>query len=106
MTVGISMALHEASVMAHRLGHIATRDLVDYHVPVNADIGQLEVQWLDEVDLQANPMGTRGIGENGIVGSAAAVANPVHNATGQRFRHLPITPDKVLTELSRVRPRV
>ncbi|MDX6301590.1 MAG: xanthine dehydrogenase YagR molybdenum-binding subunit [Nocardioidaceae bacterium] len=96
MTFGISMALHEASVMDHRLGHIATRDLVDYHVPVNADVGDLEVLWLDEPDEHANPMGTKGIGEIGIVGSAAAVANAVHNATGIRVRDLPITPDKLV----------
>jgi xanthine dehydrogenase YagR molybdenum-binding subunit len=96
MTFGISMALHEASVMDHRLGHIATRDLVDYHVPVNADVRELEALWLDEPDEHANPMGTKGIGEIGIVGSAAAVANAVHNATGIRVRDLPITPDKLV----------
>ena len=96
MTFGISMALLEESVMDHHLGHVATRDLVDYHVPVNADIGDLDVLWLDEVDPHANPMGSKGIGEIGIVGSAAAVANAVHNATGTRVRDLPITPDKLL----------
>ena len=82
--------------MDHRLGHIATRDLVDYHVPVNADIGDLQVLWLDEPDEHANPMGTKGIGEIGIVGAAAAVANAVHNATGIRVRDLPITPDRLV----------
>jgi len=96
MTFGISMALHEHSVIDHRLGHVVTRDLVDYHIPVNADIGQIEVGWLDEVDEHANPMGTKGIGEIGIVGAAAAVANAVHNATGIRVRDLPITPDRLL----------
>jgi xanthine dehydrogenase YagR molybdenum-binding subunit len=103
MTFGISMALLEETVMDHRLGHVATRDLVDYHVPVNADIGDLEAVWLDEVDEHANPMGTKGIGEIGIVGSAAAVANAVHNSTGVRFRELPITPDKVIVALRRDR---
>jgi xanthine dehydrogenase YagR molybdenum-binding subunit len=97
MTFGLSMALHERSVVDHRLGHIATRDLVDYHVPVNADIGELDVVWLDEQDEHANPMGTKGIGEIGIVGAAAAVANAVHNATGIRVRELPITPDRLLS---------
>src|SRR3954468_20987462 len=96
MTFGISMALHEHSVIDHRLGHVVTRDLVDYHIPVNADIGDLEVGWLDEVDEHANVRGTKGIGEIGIVGAAAAVASAVHNATGIRVRDLPITPDKLL----------
>jgi xanthine dehydrogenase YagR molybdenum-binding subunit len=96
MTFGLSMALHEAAVIDHRLGHVVTRDLVDYHVPVHADIGDLKVEWLDEADEHANPMGTRGLGEIGIVGSAAAVANAVYNATGIRVRDLPITPDKLV----------
>ena len=95
MTFGISMALHEQAVIDH-LGHVATRDLVDYHVPVNADIGDLQARWLDIPDEHANPMGTKGIGEIGIVGAAAAVANAVHNATGIRVRDLPITPDKLV----------
>jgi xanthine dehydrogenase YagR molybdenum-binding subunit len=95
MTFGISMALHEEAVIDH-LGHVATRDLVDYHVPVNADIGDLQARWLDIPDEHANPMGTKGIGEIGIVGSAAAVANAVHNATGVRVRDLPLTPDKLV----------
>ena len=97
MTFGLSMALQERGVLDHRLGHVVTRDLVDYHVPVNADIGRIEVGWLDEEDPHANPMGTKGIGEIGIVGAAAAVANAVHNATGVRQRHLPITPDRLVT---------
>jgi xanthine dehydrogenase YagR molybdenum-binding subunit len=97
MTFGLSMALHERSVLDHRLGHVVTRDLVDYHVPVNADVGELDVVWLDEQDEHANPMGTKGIGEIGIVGAAAAVANAVHNATGIRVRDLPITPDRLLS---------
>jgi xanthine dehydrogenase YagR molybdenum-binding subunit len=97
MTFGLSMALHEKSVLDHRLGHVVTRDLVDYHVPVNADVGELDVVWLDEQDEHANPMGTKGIGEIGIVGAAAAVANAVHNATGIRVRDLPITPDRLLS---------
>jgi xanthine dehydrogenase YagR molybdenum-binding subunit len=96
MTFGLSMALHEHSFMDHHLGHVATRDLVDYHIPVNADIGEIEVGWIDDPDEHANPMGTKGIGEIGIVGSAAAVANAVHNATGIRVRDLPITPDKLV----------
>jgi xanthine dehydrogenase YagR molybdenum-binding subunit len=92
MTFGISMALHERGVIDHGLGHVVVRDLVDYHVPVNADIGDMDVAWIDEPDEHVNPMGAKGIGEIGIVGSAAAVTNAVHNATGVRVRQLPITP--------------
>lgn len=99
MTFGISMALHEQGVIDHRLGHVVVRDLVDYHVPVNADIGEIGVDWIDEPDERANPMGTKGIGEIGIVGSAAAVANAVHNATGIRVRQLPITPVSLVAAL-------
>ncbi len=97
MVWGLSMALHEHSVIDHRLGHVVTHDLADYHVPAHADIGDIDVSWLDEEDPHANPMGLRGIGEIGIVGTAAAVANAVHNATGMRVRDLPITPDRLLT---------
>jgi xanthine dehydrogenase YagR molybdenum-binding subunit len=97
MTWGLSMALHEHSVVDHRFGHVMTNDLADYHIPTHADVGHLDVSWLEEEDLHANPLGAKGIGEIGIVGSAAAVANAVHNATGIRVRDLPITPDKLLT---------
>ncbi len=93
---GLSMALHEKSVVDHALGHVVTHDLADYHIPSHADIGDIDVSWLDEEDLHASPLGTKGIGEIGIVGSAAAVANAVHNATGIRVRDLPITPDRLL----------
>ncbi len=96
MTWGLSMALHEHSVLDHALGHVVTHDLADYHIPSHADIGDIDVSWLDEEDPVANPMGLRGIGEIGIVGSAAAVANAVHNATGLRVRDLPITPDRLV----------
>jgi xanthine dehydrogenase YagR molybdenum-binding subunit len=96
MTFGLSMALHEAVVMDARLGAIVTHDLADYHVAANADVGDLEADWIDEVDPHVNPMGTKGIGEIGIVGSAAAIANAVYHATGRRVRDLPITPDKLL----------
>jgi xanthine dehydrogenase YagR molybdenum-binding subunit len=96
MTFGLSMALHEAAVVDNRVGQVVTRDLVDYHIPVHADIGDLQVEWLDEQDEHANPMGTKGLGEIGIVGAAAAVANAVYNATGIRVRDLPITPDKLV----------
>jgi len=76
----------------------ATRNLADYHVPVNADIRNLEVYFVGEPDLAFNPMGSRGMGEIGITGTAAAVANAVYHATGKRVRDLPVTIDKLLTK--------
>jgi xanthine dehydrogenase YagR molybdenum-binding subunit len=93
MVMGLSMALHERSVLDPRFGHIVNHDLAEYHVPTNADVGEFEAIWLDEYDRHANPLGTHGIGEIGIVGAAAAVANAVYNATGIRVRDLPITPE-------------
>ena len=90
------MALHEESVIDPRLGHFVTHDLAEYHIAAYADIGDIEAAWLDEDDPHVNPMGAKGIGEIGIVGTAAAVANAVHHATGMRVRDLPITPDKLL----------
>jgi xanthine dehydrogenase YagR molybdenum-binding subunit len=75
---------------------VVTQDLASYHVATHADVGDLEAVWFDEDDFRVSPMGARGIGEIGIVGSPAAVANAVHHATGVRIRDLPITPDKLL----------
>jgi xanthine dehydrogenase YagR molybdenum-binding subunit len=96
MTFGLSMALHEEVVMDDRLGAIVTNDLAGYHVAANADVGEIEAAWMDELDPHVNPLGTKGIGEIGIVGSAAAIANAVFHATAIRVRDLPITPDKLL----------
>ena len=79
-----------------RYGNFATRSFADYHVPANLDIGEMEAIFINEQDLIPNKMGVKGIGEVGIVGVAAAVANAVFNATGKRIRTLPITPDKLL----------
>jgi xanthine dehydrogenase YagR molybdenum-binding subunit len=98
MTMGLSMALHEESVLDERFGHVINHDFAGYHIATHADVAHLDAIWLDEVDDRSTPMGSRGIGEIGIVGAAAAVANAVYHATGQRFRHLPLTPDKLLTE--------
>jgi xanthine dehydrogenase YagR molybdenum-binding subunit len=97
MTMGLSMALHEESVMDERLGQIVNHDFAGYHIATNADVVDLDAIWLDEVDDRSTPMGSRGIGEIGIVGAAAAIANAVHHATGKRIRALPITPDKLLS---------
>ncbi len=93
---GISGALHEESVRDHRFGHIVTQDLAGYHISTHADIRDIDAIWLDEVDEHVNPMGSRGAGEIGIVGAAAAVANAVYHATGVRVRDLPITVDDLL----------
>jgi xanthine dehydrogenase YagR molybdenum-binding subunit len=99
MTMGIGMALHEETVMDPHLGTWVNHDLAMYHVPVNADVPDIEATWIDEEDFHVNPMGAKGIGEIGIVGAAAAVANAVYNATGVRVRELPITPGKLLEQL-------
>jgi len=96
MTMGVSTALWEQSVMDPHTGHFVNHDLAEYHVATHADIPSMEAHWIEEHDPHVNAMGTKGIGEIGIVGTAAAVANAVHNATGIRIRDLPITPDKVL----------
>jgi xanthine dehydrogenase YagR molybdenum-binding subunit len=97
MTMGISMALLEESRMDERFGDYLNHDLASYHVAVNADVPRIDVAWIDEVDPHVNPMGAKGIGEIGIVGTAAAVANAVFDATGIRVRDLPITPDKLVS---------
>src|SRR5713101_7219915 len=96
MTMGLSMALHEASVLDPRFGDYVNHDFAAYHIATNADVGTIDVTWIDEEDLHVNPMGAKGIGEIGIVGTAAAIANAVYHATGIRVRDLPITLDKLL----------
>ena len=92
---GIGMALHEETLMDHRFGRFMNANLGEYHVPVNADIHDIEVIFVDEPDAIINPLGIKGVGEIGIVGVAAAVANAVYHATGKRVRDLPITLDKL-----------
>jgi xanthine dehydrogenase YagR molybdenum-binding subunit len=99
MTMGLSMALHEESVRDPRFGHVVTQDFATYHISAHADVADIDAIWLDEADEHTNPMGSRGAGEIGIVGSAAAVVNAVYNATGVRVRDLPVTLDKVLAGL-------
>jgi xanthine dehydrogenase YagR molybdenum-binding subunit len=96
MVWGIGFALTEHTVRDERNGRIVTRDLADYHVPVNADVPELKVIMVDERDDYVNEIGAKGIGEIGITGIAAAIANAVFHATGKRIRELPITPDKLL----------
>jgi xanthine dehydrogenase YagR molybdenum-binding subunit len=99
MTMGLGMALTEGSTMDAAFGDFAESDLASYHVPAHADVPAVEAHWIDEADPHLNPMGSKGIGEIGIVGTAAAIGNAVHHATGVRFRELPLTPDRVLTGL-------
>ncbi|MCD9198738.1 molybdopterin-dependent oxidoreductase [Aeromicrobium wangtongii] len=99
MTMGVSMALHEHGVMDERRGDYANHDLATYHVAACADIPDIHVEWLEEHDEHLNPVGGKGIGEIGIVGSAAAVANAVWHATGVRVRDLPVQPDALVGRL-------
>ena len=93
---GLSMALHEQAEVDHHLGRPMNHNLAAYHMPVNADIGDIEVLFVEEPDDIVNELGSKGVGEIGIIGVAAAVANAVYNATGKRLRDFPITVDKVL----------
>jgi xanthine dehydrogenase YagR molybdenum-binding subunit len=93
---GIGMALMEATDIDHRFGRMMTSTLADYHVPVNADVHSIETDFVEEDDLIVNPLGVKGMGELGMVGIPAAIANAVFHATGKRIRDLPITPDKLL----------
>lgn len=93
----ISFALHEHAHLDARAGRIVNNNLAEYHVPVNADIAELEVSALGIPDFKFNPIGSRGIGEIGITGASAAVANAIFNATGKRLRSAPITPDMVMS---------
>jgi xanthine dehydrogenase YagR molybdenum-binding subunit len=95
---GIGMALHEETAADHRFGRFMTHNLADYHVPVNADVHAIDVIFVEERDDEINPLGVKGVGEIGIVGTAAAVANAVYHATGRRVRDLPITLDKLMWE--------
>ncbi len=94
---GIGMALMEESKIDHRYGRWMIKDLADYHVPVHADIPEIEVIFIDKSDDILTPIGAKGLGEVGIVGIPSAIANAVYHATGKRVRDLPITPDKLLT---------
>jgi len=93
---GIGMALHEETVIDHRFGRFINHNFAEYHVPVNADIHDIDVIFVDEQETHLNALGAKGVGEIGIVGTAAAIANAVYHATGVRVRDLPITIDKVL----------
>jgi xanthine dehydrogenase YagR molybdenum-binding subunit len=92
----VGFALEEATHIDPRTGRAVNNNLAEYHVPVNLDIGTIEVSALDIPDKNFNPLGARGIGEIGITGASAAIANAIYHATGKRIREAPITPDKLL----------
>ena len=93
---GMGMALMEETKYDPNNGRIVTRDLAQYLVPVHADIPEIDVQFIEKPDPFISPIGARGIGEIGVTGMAAAIANAIYNATGKRVRDLPITPDKLI----------
>ena len=99
MVWGISYALMEHAVVDPRDGRFVTPDFGEYHVAVSADVPALEIEFIEEVDDHANPIGAKGVGELGISGAGAAVMNAVYNACGVRVYDLPITPDKLLAGL-------
>jgi xanthine dehydrogenase YagR molybdenum-binding subunit len=99
MVFGVGAALHEAMTLDPRFGYFVNHDLAEYHVPVHADIPAIDAIFLAELDDRSNPLKSKGIGELGICGAAASIANAIHNACGARIRDYPITLDKLLSSL-------
>ena len=99
MIWGVGTALTEVNAVDPRFGSFVNQDMAEYLAPVHADIVDLDSMFLDEADDKANPMGIKGVGELGIAGAGAAIANAIYNATGVRLRDYPMTPDKVLAGL-------
>ncbi|OYX37629.1 xanthine dehydrogenase family protein molybdopterin-binding subunit [Sphingomonas sp. 32-62-10] len=99
MIWGLGYALHEAAVLDQRSGSYVNRDLGEYHIPVNADVPQIEAYFIEEIDNHASPVGAKGIGELGISGAGAAITNAVYNACGVRVRDWPMTLDQILPSL-------
>jgi xanthine dehydrogenase YagR molybdenum-binding subunit len=99
MIMGIGSGIMEESIVDKRDGSFVNHDLAEYHVPVHADIPEIDAIMLDEREDKANPIGIKGLGEVGIVGAGAAIANAVFNATGIRVRSFPITLDKLIGQL-------
>jgi xanthine dehydrogenase YagR molybdenum-binding subunit len=96
MVWGIGSALHEESKLDHKYGRFMNHNLAEYHVPVNADVHDVRVLFVEEHDDIVNPLGAKGLGEIGIIGVAGAIANAVFHATGRRVRKLPITPESLI----------
>ena len=99
MVFGIGAALEEGLNLDPRFGFYVNHDLAEYHVPVHADVPAIEAIFLPELDAEANPLKSKGIGELGICGAGAALANAIYNACGARVRDYPITLDKLLSAL-------
>ena len=99
MIFGIGAALEEAMILDPRFGCYVNHDLAEYHVPVHADIPAIDAIFVVELDDQSNPLKSKGIGELGICGAGASIANAVYNACGARIRNYPITLDKLLSSL-------
>lgn len=93
---GIGQALTEESILDPRYGNFVTRTYAEYHIPANLDVGEIKTIFIEEEDKQVNKLGVKGLGEVGIVGVSASIANAIFNATGKRVRDLPITPDKLI----------
>jgi len=102
MTMGLGAALMEEAIVDKRHGLFINHDLAEYQVPVHADVPRQDVFFLDETDDKSSPMKAKGVGELGLCGSAAAVANAVYNACGVRIRHYPLTLDKLIRQLPAV----
>lgn len=96
VVMGLGMALHEETLMDHRFGRPMNHNFAEYHIPAHADVENIDVIFVDEKDEEVSPLGVKGLGEIGIVGTAAAVANAIFHATGRRVREFPITLDKLL----------
>ncbi|WP_376087687.1 xanthine dehydrogenase family protein molybdopterin-binding subunit [Roseomonas sp. CCTCC AB2023176] len=96
VVMGIGMALHEETLLDHVRGRFMNHNLAEYHVPVNADIHDIDVLFVDELETRVSPIGVKGLGEIGIVATPAAIANAVFHATGLRVRELPITMDRLM----------
>ncbi len=96
VVMGVGMALHEEGLIDNRLGRFMNHNLAEYHVPANADIYDIDVIFVEEPDPEVTPLGVKGVGEIGIVGTAGAIVNAIYHATGKRVRSLPVTLDKLL----------
>ncbi|MET4594405.1 MULTISPECIES: aldehyde oxidoreductase molybdenum-binding subunit PaoC [unclassified Sphingomonas] len=102
MTMGVGAALMEDAIVDKRFGYFVNHDMAEYHVPVHADVPHQDVFFMDELDEKSSPMKAKGVGELGICGVGAAVANAVYNACGVRIREYPLTLDKVITGMPQV----
>jgi xanthine dehydrogenase YagR molybdenum-binding subunit len=99
MTMGVGGAIMEELAVDTRAGFFVNHDLAGYEVPVHADIPHQDVIFLDEVDATSSPMKAKGVGELGLCGVSAAIANAIYNATGVRVRDYPLTLDKLIDRL-------